>query len=155
MMNRSEMRVENELNELSVQFEKLYEKKYGAIYLLKDQKIMICELKQDYVPIEKFKKIFAILGEHIREHKTTKFIFDKRNLRIFHQPSMEWYFLIWKAEMLKEGLSVHRKILPENDLSFKEAVLAGRAQITANNPNNIIDQLDIQYSESIKEAINK
>lgn len=150
-----EMRAEKELNQLNFDYETLYTKKYGNIYLVHSKHTAICELMQDYVPIDKFKKIFSVLGGFVKEYNVKKLIFDKRNLQTFHQPSMEWYFLVWKADMLKEGLTVHRKILPQGDVWFKEAVLAGRAQIKENNPNNIIDQLDIQYSESIEEAIEK
>ncbi len=147
------MNVEKDLTDLGLQFDKLHEKKYGVIFLLKDYNTIICELTLDYVPIEKFKKIFGVLGEFIKEHKVEKFIFDKRHLQTFHQPSMEWYFLDWKKEMFEYGMKIHRKILPPGDLWFKEAVLAGRVQIMANNPDNIIDQLDIQYRDSIEEAI--
>jgi hypothetical protein len=55
--------------------------------------------------------------------------------------------------MLELGLKTHRKILPNSAPWFKKAVEAGHQSIKRNNPNNIIDQLDIAYRDSIGEAI--
>ncbi len=147
------MSIQEELTQLNEPYELVYEKKYGKIFLLKDKGIIIGELTEDYVPIDKFRKFFGKLGEFIQQHAIQKFIFDKRKLQTFHQPSMEWYFLTWKEEMFHKGMKTHRKMLPPNDLWFKEAVLAGRAKILQENPENIIDQLDIQYRDSLEDAI--
>ncbi len=147
------MQTEKDLQRLDIAFSTLYDKKYGKIFLLKEQPIIICELTADYVPIENFRKIFGKIGEYIAQYKVKKFIFDKRNLQTFHQPSMEWYFLEWKKEMMELGMTVHRKILPDKDAWFKEAVMAGRAKIMNDHPNHVVHQLDIQYRNSIAEAI--
>ncbi|EIM74502.1 hypothetical protein A3SI_15940 [Nitritalea halalkaliphila LW7] len=65
---------------------------------------------------------------------------------------MEWYFLHWKKDMLVYGLQQHRKILPREKW-FEKMVQIAKAQIMAQNPDNIIDQLDIAYCDSIEEAI--
>jgi hypothetical protein len=137
----------------SYEYELLYEKSYGKVYLLPQQYILICELTASYVPIEKFRKIFTKMGDFVKEHNIKKFVFDKRQLRTFHQPSMEWYFITWKKEMLAEGLTVHRKILPKGEPWFENAVRAGRDKIKRDFPDNVIDQLDIAYRDSLLEAI--
>ena len=133
----------------------IYSKKYGDLLLIEDKKIMICQMKKPYIPIEKFKKIFRKASEFIKEHKIEKFIFDKRSLETFHQPSMEWYFIIWKRDMMSYGLTEHRKILPQNEPWFQDAVQAGRAKIEKDYPDNIIKKLNIVYCQSLEEAIDK
>lgn len=133
----------------------VYSKKYGDLLLLEDQKTLICQIKKPYVPIDTFKKFFTKTGEFVKKHKIEKFIFDKRALEAFHQPSMEWYFVVWKRDMLEFGLKEHRKILPQNEPWFSDAVQAGRAKIERDFPDNIINKLNIVYCSSLKEAIEK
>jgi hypothetical protein len=137
---------------LSFPYECVISKDYGKVYILEGQHIMICELTKEYVTIDNFKEIFLETIPFIKVHKIKKFIFDKQHLKVFHQPSMEWYFVHWKKEIFELGLSVHRKILPEQP-SFKLAVEAGRSKIMAEYQDTIIPKLDIQYKDSIKEAI--
>ncbi|ERM84356.1 hypothetical protein P872_15030 [Rhodonellum psychrophilum GCM71 = DSM 17998] len=139
-----------ELNE----FDLLFEERYSKVFVNHSKKIIICELLTDYVPIEDFKNTFLQISEVVKKGDFDKFIFDKRSLRAFHQPSMEWYFLHWKNEMLKYGIVKHRKILP-TEKWFEKMVMIAKEQIMKNNPDNIIDQLDIQYCDSIEEAIVK
>ena len=141
------------LPKLNYKYELIIDKDYGKVFLLPESKIIICELIKEYVPIEDFKSIFNEITSIIKENKIKKFIFDKQNLRVFHQPSMEWYFVEWKKEIYEMGMATHRKILPQNDMVFKIAVQAGREQILLNYKNTIIEKLDIQYKTSIEEAI--
>jgi hypothetical protein len=67
---------------------------------------------------------------------------------------MEWYFIHWKKDMLAYGLKTHRKILPAEKW-FEKMVQIAKDQIVQNYPDNIIDQLDIKYCDSIEEAIKK
>ncbi|MEO8762236.1 MAG: hypothetical protein ABI388_11880, partial [Bacteroidia bacterium] len=83
---------------LSFKHEILIEKEYGKVFLLPDNHTMVCELTKEYVPIDDFMEIFTATVPHIEKHAVTKFVFDKQNLRVFHQPSMEWYFIHWKKE---------------------------------------------------------
>lgn len=133
-------------------FEIVIEERYAKVYENKEKGIIICELLTDYVPIEDFKNTFLQISEVIKGGGFHKFIFDKRSLRAFHQPSMEWYFLHWKNEMLEYGLVKHRKILPAEKW-FEKMVMIAKEQIMKNNPDNIIDQLDIKYCDTIEEAI--
>lgn len=138
---------------LSYKYELVIEKNYGKVYLLPENKIMILELTKEYVPIEEFKEIFSETVPIIKKYKIKKFIFDKQNLRVFHQPSMEWYFTVWKKEVYELGLSVHRKILPHDQPVFELAVKAGREKIMNEYKDTVIPLLDIQYSKTIEEAI--
>lgn len=133
-------------------FEMLFEARYAKVYANQEKGTIICELLADYIPIDDFKDTFNQISGIVENGNFKKFIFDKRSLRAFHQPSMEWYFLHWKNKMLEHGLSQHRKILPEEKW-FEKMVMIAKEQIMKNNPNNIIDQLDIKYCNSIEEAI--
>ncbi|MCS7004611.1 MAG: hypothetical protein NZM38_04715 [Cytophagales bacterium] len=152
-MNTSNLTASSVLPQLQYSWETAVEKDYGKLFILPEKSIIICELTKQYVPIEEFREIFSLAIPLIEKYQIKKFIFDKQNLRVFHQPSMEWYFIHWKQEVYKKGLSIHRKILPKNQPVFEAAVAAGRAKIQAEYPNTIIHLLDIKYSNSIEEAI--
>jgi len=147
------MNLANSALELN-KFDLLFQERYAKVFVHHAKKIVICELLTDYVPIEDFKNIFLQISEIVKKGNFNKFIFDKRSLRAFHQPSMEWYFLHWKNEMLEYGIVKHRKILP-TEKWFEKMVMIAKEEIMKNNPDNIIDQLDIQYCDSIEEAIIK
>ena len=127
--------------------------KHARINYVEDQPIAIIEALSNYIPIEDFKKIFLETGKLVKQKGIKKLIFDKRNLTIFHQPSMEWYFIEWKEEMYNLGLKTHRKILPQDNV-FRQSVKIGREKIKAENPNLNTDKMDIQYKETLEEAIN-
>lgn len=133
-------------------FELMFEIKYARVYANQVKEMIICELLTDYIPIDDFKEVFSEISKIVENGKFEKFIFDKRSLRAFHQPSMEWYFLNWKNKMLELGLKKHRKILPEEKW-FEKMVMIAKEQIMKNNPDNIIHLLDIKYCNSIEEAI--
>ncbi|WP_111670448.1 hypothetical protein [Algoriphagus litoralis] len=134
-------------------FEVAFEERYARVLINLERKIIICELLADYIPIEDFKETFTQIGTIIKSGDYQKFIFDKRSLRAFHQPTMEWYFIHWKKDMLEYGLKTHRKILPAEKW-FEKMVQIAKQQILETYPDNIIDQLDIQYCDSIEAAIN-
>jgi hypothetical protein len=133
-------------------FDLSFEERYSKVFANYEEGIVICELLTDYVPIEDFKLTFEKISEIIKGGNFEKFIFDKRALRAFHQPSMEWYFLVWKEEMLRYGVIKHRKILPEEKW-FEKMVMIAKEQLMKNNPDNVIEKLDIKYCNSIEEAI--
>ncbi|GAB2488865.1 MAG: hypothetical protein EP311_05690 [Cytophagales bacterium] len=143
------------LNPSEIQdFEIAFEERYARVLVSAEKKIIICELLADYIPIEDFQSVFLQIGEIVKAGDFEKFIFDKRSLRAFHQPTMEWYFIHWKKDMLAFGLKTHRKILPAEKW-FEKMVQIAKDQILQNYPDNIIDQLDIKYCDSIEEAIVK
>ncbi|HMQ00060.1 MAG TPA: hypothetical protein PKC24_09780 [Cyclobacteriaceae bacterium] len=128
--------------------------KHADIFIVGDKpELAIVKATSSYIPIAEFKKIFFSIGELVKSNKITKLIFDKSNLNVFHQPSMEWYFTEWKEEMYNLGLKTHRKILPENEI-FKQSVKIGRAKISAAYPNGKFHEMDIAYANSLEEAIN-
>lgn len=116
--------------------------------------VAIVTAKTEYIPIQEFKGIFEAIGDLVKEKSVTKLVFDKRNLSVFHQPSMEWYFTEWKEKMFDLGLKTHRKILPNNEV-FRQSVKIGRDKINKTYPNGKFHQMDIGYAETLEEAIEK
>ncbi len=133
-------------------FKDFFDTRFSHVCYNESSKIILCELKAEYVPIEHFKDTFYKISELVATGINHKFIFDKRTLRAFHQPSMEWYFVQWKKDMYEKGLKIHRKLLPSEPW-FRKAVMIGIDQIRRDYPDNIIDKLDIKYCETLKEAI--
>ncbi|HAA11442.1 MAG TPA: hypothetical protein DCE41_06960 [Cytophagales bacterium] len=125
---------------------------HAKVYSVIGTKVLVIEATREYIPIEEFKTVFAYVGEIVKQEKVAKLIFDKRALRIFHQPSMEWYFIDWKEEMWGYGLRTHRKLLPE-DTIFRESVKIGREKIFRENPRLKAREMDIQYREDLVAAI--
>ncbi|OJJ21847.1 hypothetical protein BKI52_10750 [marine bacterium AO1-C] len=130
-----------------------YVNRYAKVEVLEDQPdICIITATSSYIPVEEFKTTFEFIGTLVASEKIKKLIFDKRKLRVFHQPSMEWYFTEWKEAMYNLGLQVHRKILPEDEI-FRTSVKIGRQKIEASFPDGKFKQMDIQYAESLEAAI--
>ena len=128
------------------------ETRFASVSYLEEEKFVICELTAEYVPIVPFQEIFHRISALVQEGYNEKFIFDKRALRAFHQPSMEWYYVVWKQNMLQHGLRKHRKILPE-EAWFRKMVMIAKDQIQQQFPDGVMDQLDIRYCDSLVEAI--
>lgn len=135
-------------------FSEGFNSRFSTVYVNTEKGIIFCQLNEEYTPIENFKETFNLISELAKKNKYSKFIFDKRALRTFHQPSMEWYFITWKQDMLKLGINTHRKVLPELDW-FKKAVQIAKIDLEAKFPENVFKKLDIQYCNSIEEAIEK
>lgn len=127
--------------------------KHASVFLVAEApNVAIVQANSSYIPIEQFKEIFNYLKTLIADKKITKLVFDKRKLSVFHQPSMEWYFVIWKEEMFDLGLKSHRKILPADEV-FRQSVKIGRDKINKTYPNGKFHQMDITYAETLEEAI--
>lgn len=134
-------------------FESVYKTDYAEALINNDRKILACILMQDYIPIKHFKETFEKLYDLTGKDQFRKFIFDKRSLRTFHQPSMEWYYIEWKTKMLEKGVTSHRKILP--DLKwFAKAVEIAKRPLLKKMPEDIKNRLDINYCDSLVEAVN-
>jgi hypothetical protein len=127
---------------------------YAEILLIRDQHTgsVLVSASAEYIPMAEFKSLFERAGELVKLHKVAKLIFDKRSLSVFHQPSMEWYFVHWKEQMIDHGLTTHVKLLPA-DSAFRESVRIGRDKIEATYPQGRFRQLDIFYAESLLEAV--
>jgi len=115
---------------------------------------LVVRATAEYIPTAEFKEVFDFAGKLVKHLQVKRMIFDKRAMRVFDQPSMEWYFTDWKADMAELGMSVHRKILPE-DFAFRESVKVGRKNIAVKYPSGKFHELDIQYAESLEEALSK
>jgi hypothetical protein len=115
-------------------------------------RVAVVEATSSYIPIEQFKEVFNFIGDLVTREKITKLIFDKTKLSVFHQPSMEWYFVEWKEQMFYQGLSIHRKILPKDEV-FRQSVKIGREKINKMFPQGKFHQMDIGYSETLEGAI--
>lgn len=109
--------------------------------------------KANFIPMEAFKKIFSAVAALLGAHETGRIIFDKRSLTIFHQPSMEWYYLEWKPRMLEQyKLSRHDKILPKDTL-FRQSVNQARNKIYQAHPEHTIQRIQPVYFENLQEAL--
>ena len=105
-----------------------------------------------YIPIDQFKAVFNEITLWIEDLKIEKLIFDKRQLTVFHQPSMEWYFVDWKERMFYLGLIRHIKILPKDDV-FRQSVKIGRSKIDAAFPDGKFHDMEVLYAETVEEAL--
>jgi len=127
--------------------------KHAKLSFIPGKGIAVITATSTYIPIEEFKEIFEKTGELVKKEKISKLIFDKTELKVFHQPSMEWYFTQWKEKMFDLGLKKHRKILPNDDV-FKKSVQIGREKILKDFPNIKAHQMEILYSNTLEDAIN-
>ena len=135
------------------QLEEIFRDKYVIVFADNINKVLVCQTQVTYIPIESFQAVFLKCSELVGQYGIQRFIFDKRSLRAFHQPSMEWYFVIWKQEMFHlHGLRVHRKILPPEPW-FQKCVEAGRNEIEQKHPKNVFSKLDIAYARDLAEAL--
>lgn len=114
--------------------------------------IGVCEVTAPYIPMVEFMDTFNTATRMFKEHDLRHFIFDKRSLRTFHQPSMEWYFVEWKPVVRDMGMADHYKILPDEPW-FHRCVEAGRSDILNNYPESMLDGISIVYVDSLEEAI--
>lgn len=126
--------------------------KFLETVFLEPENVLICTSKAEYIPMGDFQKQFNSIGDFVKHHTVRRFIFDKRSLKVFHQPSMEWYHTIWKKEMASYGLTSYRKILP-NLQYFRMSVKIGKERILKENPDFKFEDYDIQYCDSIEEAM--
>ena len=130
----------------------LYESEFVSFYKFNDQDLGVCKATSEYIPIDYFKNDFEAIGSLIAEHNIHALIFDKRSLNTFHQPSMEWYYTEWKAELLQHGLKTHYKILPAAPW-FAKSVEAGKRDIKKNHPEFDFNRFSVNYVSSLDEAV--
>ncbi len=125
---------------------------FSNVYYNKHLKLALCIAERDYIPIDNFKAIFIAISELIDDFPINHLVFDKRKLRTFHQPSMEWYFAIWKPTAKSKGLTDHYKILPDLDW-FVKSVEAGKHEIFKKYSKDFLDGIRITYVNSIEDVI--
>ena len=129
------------------------ETQYGKIEHVIEEKTVILTFRGEFVPLQAFKELISKVEGLVNTNKIDKMIFDKSSLKVFHQPSMEWYHLEWKTKMLAKGLKTYRKILPQDQL-FIQSVQVGREKILKNNPHFDLRKFDIKYCKSIEDGFN-
>jgi hypothetical protein len=143
-----------EMNYNNYVFKEIWQSAYANVTYCEELKMAVCTAKSDYIPINEFKNIFLSVSNYIKEFPISCFLFDKRNLRTFHQPSMEWYFAIWKPEMKMNGITCHFKILPKLEW-FEKAVEAGKHEIFQKYGKEILNGIQVTYVETIEASIEK
>ena len=126
--------------------------KTAKIYLEETSNVLIVESLRSYILIEEFKEIFYKVNELIAEFQVAKLLFDKRKLKVFHQPSMEWYFVEWKDTAYDLGIRIIRKLLPDDSV-FIQSVKIGITKIKSEYPDAKFNLMDIQYSNTLEEAL--
>jgi hypothetical protein len=141
----------NSIDTTKIVLETIYEGRHGSLSYKADSHTLLCSLHAGYVPMAEFRILLEKAGIAIKEKTITKFIFDKRKLTVFHQPSMEWYHIYWKEEMYRFGLTSHRKLIPDDAL-FKESIDIGRRKILKENPSFDYSKYDIIYCKTLEEA---
>lgn len=134
------------------EFSLIYRCSYASLFYNNSLELVLCIADVEYIPIENFKTIFLSISELIEKHTIKHLLFDKRNLRTFHQPSMEWYFAIWKQTIKEKGLFNHYKILPDLEW-FVQAVNAGKHEIFKKYNSNILNGIRVSYVDSVEKAI--
>lgn len=125
---------------------------FSKVYYNKQLKLALCIADSDYIPIDNFKAIFLSISKLLDSFPIHHLVFDKRKLRTFHQPSMEWYFAIWKPIVKNKGLLNHYKILPDLDW-FVKSVEAGKHEIFKKYSSDFLNGISIKYVKSIEEVI--
>ena len=119
-----------------------------------EHKTIFCVIKNSYIRKDDFEKLFNIMGEEAKIQGAEKIIFDKRNMKVFDQPSMTWYHIVFKEDLLASiGLKKYRKLLPQDNL-FRMSVEIGKGRIAREHDFDY-EKYDIQYCESIEEAFTK
>ncbi|MCC6838035.1 MAG: hypothetical protein IT234_05800 [Bacteroidia bacterium] len=125
---------------------------FSSLYFNEQLKMAICIADEEYIPIDSFKEMFLHISVMIEKMEIKHLLFDKQKLRTFHQPSMEWYFAVWKPSIKSKGLTNHYKILPKLDW-FEKAVEAGKYEIFQKFSKEILNGITIKYVQSTEEAI--
>lgn len=124
----------------------------AKVYIYEPTRTAVIQTTKSYIPMEQFQEIFETVGLLVAKHGLNKLVFDKQALRVFHQPSMEWYFTEWKERMFYKGLKIHRKILPRDPI-FIKSVSIGRDKIDKQYPNKKFHEMDIQYFDDLNAAL--
>lgn len=121
-------------------------------FYVAEHKAIVCVAKKEFIVRADFEALFVAVGEAAKKHLAEKIVFDKRNMHVFDQSAMTWYYTQWKPKLLKEiGLKKHRKLLPEDKL-FRKSVAIGREKIAREHDFDF-SRFDIRYYESLEEAL--
>lgn len=133
-------------------FEMILGRDHAKLYYCCELEMAICTAKSEYIPISDFKEFFLAVSASLGQHPIRFFLFDKRKLRTFHQPSMEWYFAVWKPDVKNRGIDHHFKILPDLDW-FVKAVEAGKHEIYQKYGKEVLSGIELSYVNTETQAI--
>lgn len=133
-------------------FTSLFDSHHLSLHFCQELSLGVCSAKSGYIPQQDFKDAFVQMSSSIEQHNITSLVFDKKNLRTFHQPTMEWYMTKWKPEMRKLGLCNHYKILPELSW-FVESVNAGKHEILQRHGDAFLSGIAINYLPDVADVI--
>lgn len=127
---------------------------FAQLHFLPDVRKAMISTRSSYLPIDVFQTLLHQLEGLLALHEINGLVFDKRSLKIFHQPSMLWYYTQWKPAMLeKYGLSNHFKLLPKEAV-FRQHVAIAKEEIFARHESALaLQRLDIRYFETLEEAL--
>lgn len=116
--------------------------------------VIVVKATSAHIPKTQFQETFISIGQLIAKAGHKKLICDLSNIQFYHEPTSDWYFMVWKERMFYLGLRTHRIILPLNDL-LRDGFEISRQRACEALPGEKYWQLDIQYAESVDEAIHE
>lgn len=116
--------------------------------------VIVIKATSAHIPKTQFQEMFIAIGQLISKGGYKKLICDLSNIHFYHEPTFDWYFMVWKERMFYHGLRTHRIILPLNDL-IRDGVELARQRSYEVFPGGKYWQLDLQYAESIDEAVHE
>lgn len=134
--------------------ELIFDQVSAKIEWMPETNTLIVSTKKTFINRADFEELFSAVENCAKTRSISKLIFDKSSLRVFDQPSMVWYHIEWKPKMLAYGLKAYRKILPQ-DTIFRTSVKIGKERILRDYPSWDPKRFDIQYFDSVEEALEK
>ena len=114
--------------------------------------VYIVEATSAHIPKTQFQEMFIGIGQAIIKGSFRKLVFDMSLIQFYQEATFDWYFMVWKETMYFHGLRAHRIILPNNEL-IREALELSQQNAHEAFLEGKYSLLDIQYAESIDEAI--
>lgn len=133
-------------------FEALFTNPYAGVYYNGQFKTLVLRATESYIPIDEFKQTFEHIGQIAQQREVKSLVFDKQQLTTFDQPSMEWYFAIWKPAAKQYGIVNHFKLLPELEW-FRQSVKAGQALIYQKFGTGFLAGVNISYVPTMQDAL--
>jgi hypothetical protein len=116
--------------------------------------VIVIKATSGHIPKTQFQEMFIAIGQLISKEGYNKLVCDLSNIQFYHEPTFDWYFMVWKERMFYYGLRTHRIILPLNDL-IRDGVELARQRAYEAFPGEKYWQPDLQYAESIDEAVHE
>ena len=113
---------------------------------------LIIQTTAGFIPKTQFQEIFISAGHIVVNKGIKKIILDNRSGRIFHQPQLEWYFLVWLELMFYHGLQYHAVLLPPDE-EFRKDFRSTLQKLITHHPDAKFNQLKLETIESLKEAL--